>query len=197
MSMDSEQDTAPIAHDLSARASAFVVEYCRDFNGSRAAKAVGYKDNPRRTAFRLLQDPRVQAEVAEITGQRREMNEDLAQQVIDELSAIAFADMRDVAAWGPGGVTVKDSDGLEDDEAATVLEVSQRQHQHGTDIRVKQHSKTDALSMLAKHFGLDRRILEHVGRGGGPIETEAGLSENALRKIRQGIGIAKPEEDDA
>lgn len=57
-------------------------------------------------------------------------------------------------AWGPGGVALRDSAELSDDEAAAVAEVSETWSENGGSRKVKLHDKVAALEKLAKHVGL-------------------------------------------
>ena len=56
--------------------------------------------------------------------------------------------------WGPGGVELFDSSSLTDADAAMISEVSESISQSGSSVKVKLHSKLDALEKLAKHVGV-------------------------------------------
>ena len=67
-----------------------------------------------------------------------------------EVALIALADPRSVMTWGPRGVTLIDSAKLTRDQAAIVAEVAQTKD----GIRLKTHSKLDALEKLIRRMGL-------------------------------------------
>lgn len=57
-------------------------------------------------------------------------------------------------SWGNGGVTLRESSELTDDEAAAVSEVIETTTKDGGSVKIKLHSKTDALDKLCKHLGI-------------------------------------------
>lgn len=73
------------------------------------------------------------------------------ERILREVARIAFSDGRMVMKWGADGVTLRESSELTDDEAAIVSEVSQTITQHGGNIRLKLHSKLDALEKLGRN----------------------------------------------
>lgn len=81
---------------LSEKQKAFVREYLTDFNASRAAIAAGYSPkSAREQASKLLTKDNVRDAISQITGERSEKNEGLADRIINELKAIAFSDISD------------------------------------------------------------------------------------------------------
>ena len=74
--------------------------------------------------------------------------------IVDELRKIAFSDMRRFVRWNSGCVLIESSDALDDDSAACVAEISQRETKFGTAIRFKLHDKVEALDKLARHLGM-------------------------------------------
>jgi hypothetical protein len=95
---------------------------------------------------------------------REKREEDLRDRVIEELTRIAFADVRDVVSWkrepvlSPDGevldiverISVTASDKLSMDAAAAIKGVFHKSGQ----IRVEMHDKQSALLALAKHLNL-------------------------------------------
>jgi len=61
--------------------------------------------------------------------------------VLSEIAKIAFGDPRDVMAWGPDGVVLKDSASLTDDQAMQVAEVSETTSATGGTLKLKKHDK--------------------------------------------------------
>lgn len=123
-----EKIETPTLDGLKAQWQSFVVELVRDpkRNATQAAIRAGYpKKGAHVQGSRLLRSVKVQAAVKEA---EKAMAAELAitpDRVLKELAAIAFARPKDYTSWGPGGTKLKDSDGLTDDQAAAVAEVSE------------------------------------------------------------------------
>ena len=75
---------------------------------------------------------------------------------------IGFADMRDFAAWGPDGVKLKPSEGIDADRGRAVAEVSETVTQHGGTVRFKLHDKVSALREIGRALGMftDRLVID-------------------------------------
>ena len=84
--------------------------------------------------------------------------------VVLELARLAFADMRDFASWGDGGVRLRPSEELTEDQAACVSEIVETP---GKGVRVKLFGKQPALAALARHLGLREGGGKGAGRGDG------------------------------
>lgn len=96
----------------------------------------------------VLDRPHVLAELArrrERLIARHELSED---RVIEELRRIAFANLDDVATWGPDGVTVLSSTTLTEGTRAAVESVESIPTQQGPRVRVRLHNKLAALEAL-------------------------------------------------
>lgn len=178
------------AKALSPRHRRFVEEYLLDLNASQAAVRAGYKEKSARfTAAELLARPDVQEAISVAQAARSEATGIKAARVLEELARIAFADIRDVVAWGtvPGAngaeerfvVNFKESQELTADAAAAIASV-----EHGSQgFKLRFHNKTRALELIARHLGiLDK---DTMGKGGGekPVpltkENVADLSKRA------------------
>lgn len=155
---------------LTDKQERFCEEYLLDLNATAAALRAGYKhpDNGRQ----LLTKTHVAEHIADLQAKRSRRTEISADRVLLEYARLAFSDMREFTVWGPEGVKWKDSEGLSDDAAACVAEVAETVSEGGRTRRFKLHSKTAALSDVAKHLGMfvERGSLEVTGKGGGPIE---------------------------
>lgn len=140
---------------LTAKQARFVEEYLVDLNASAAARRAGYSERVSSViGFENLTKPEIQAAIEAAKRERSARTGITADRVIAEIAKIAFADPRKVMTWGPGGVELKDSETLTDADAAIVSEVSESISQSGSSIKVKLHSKLDALEKLAKHIGV-------------------------------------------
>jgi phage terminase small subunit len=141
--------------DLTHKQRAFVAEYLVDLNAAQAAIRAGYSEKTaRKIGQENLTKPDIQAAISKAFEARIERTEITADRVLLEYARIAFSEMRQFAEWGPGGVTWKDSENLSEEAAACVAEVSETISEGGRTRRFKLHSKTSALSDLAKHLGL-------------------------------------------
>jgi Terminase small subunit len=74
--------------------------------------------------------------------------------VVLELARVAFGDPRRVMSWGPGGVKLRPSAELADEEAAIVAEVGETTTKEGGSLRVKTVDKLGALRLLGQHLGM-------------------------------------------
>ena len=141
--------------------------------GTDAYLEAGHKVASRRVAgvnaSRLMQRPEVKARIEEMLSRRQAIEEKATEKaiaaavdklaltkerVLAEYEKIAFAHAGKYFDWGPDGVTVRSKDDLTEDQMAAVSEVSQTVTEAGGTIRVKLHSKLDALEKLGRHFGL-------------------------------------------
>lgn len=100
-------------------------------------------------------------------------------EVLIELSRIARGGMKKVGKWGAGGLTLYESDTLDDDAAAIVSEVQETRTETGGQLKVKLYDKLSALDKLAKHYGLYQADGGENGNGSGK-PTEPGVDLGAV-----------------
>ena len=140
---------------LNDRQSRFVAEYLVDLNATQAAIRAGYSPASARTqAADLLTNPNIAAAIAEAQAARSRRTEVTADRVVLELARVAFGDPRRVMSWGPGGVKLRPSAELADEEAAIVAEVGETTTKEGGSLRVKTVDKLGALRLLGQHLGM-------------------------------------------
>lgn len=133
----------------------FVEEYLVDLNASAACLRAGYKTHhPDALSGRIMSRPHIQAAISAAMAERGKRTEITADRVIKELAKVGFGDLRAVMKWGPNGVELKDSQGLSDDAAAIVQEVSETQGERTTTRRLKTNDKVKALELLGRHLGM-------------------------------------------
>jgi len=120
---------------------------------------------------RLAAHSEVYSRVKELGAKAAAANEVTVERIVRELALIAFGNKRSVMAWGPGGVVLKDSETLTDDEAAQVLEVKETTSATGGSLSLKTHDKVKALELLGKHVGMFTDKVELTGKDGGPMQT--------------------------
>ena len=149
--------------ELTPKQRRFVEEYLIDLNATAAAERAGYRDSS--IGRQLITKNHVANAIEKARKKRSTRTEITQDRVILELARIAFLDPRKVFKWGPEGVTLLPSDGLTEDEAAAVCEVSQTFSDTGGSIKGKVHDKIKALDLLCKHLGIvvDRKNIELGG----------------------------------
>lgn len=140
---------------MTPKQARFVEEYLIDLNASAAARRAGYRPNRADViGYENLLKPEIQSAIEAAQRERSARTGITADRVITEIAKVAFADPRKVMTWGPGGVVLRDSAELTDDEAATVSEVVETRTESGCSVKIKLHSKLDALEKLARHVGV-------------------------------------------
>lgn len=134
----------------------FAEEYLLDLNAKQAAIRAGYSPKGADVAgCRLLSRERVAEKIRELNAERSKRTGITADRVVKELAIVAFADIGDLADWGPDGVKLKPSKDVSPDARRAVAEVSEsRTAKGGVHRRIKQHDKVAALIKLGEHFGL-------------------------------------------
>src|SRR3954464_756674 len=163
---------------LNDRQARFVAEYLADLNATQAAVRWGYSARSAySTGERILRNAEVAAAIAEAQAARSRRTEVTADRVVLELARVAFGDPRRVMSWGPGGVKLRPSAELVDEEAAIVAEVSQTVTDAGGTIRLKTVDKLGALRLLAQHLGMlgEGKVAVTVANAPAAAELQAVL----------------------
>lgn len=175
---------------LPVRREKFALRY--DFHGigKRAAEEAGYSPKTAESqASRLLRDAKVQAYLAGLSKRRQIRYESKKERVRLEIAKLGFSNLLHVASWGPQGLQVLSSDAIDPDHAAALESVSEEERTF-TDkqgnltvvrrLRVKMHSKTKALDMLAREHGLltDWKGRLDLGADGGKGKGTLNISLN-------------------
>ncbi len=139
---------------------AFLNEYIKDFNGRRAYQAVYQRCKSENTAAveasRILRKPNVAAELERRLQQLQAKAGLNADEIIQEMKKLAFANQQDYARFGPGGVKLKDSDGLTRDQMAAISEVKETKAGYHKIFQLKLHDKKAALDSLARWAGIEK-----------------------------------------
>jgi phage terminase small subunit len=142
---------------LLPREAAFVHEFPRDFNATRAAIRAGYS---RKTAHvqgsQILRRLRVQAALEAHLATLTAKADVSAERVVQELAKIAFSDIRKFSAWTARRARLTPSGSLQDGAAACIQEVSGL----GGGVRIKLHDKVAALAKLLKYIGVPAKSVE-------------------------------------
>src|SRR3954468_21601018 len=92
-------------------------------------------------------------------------------------------------SWGPGGVKLRPSGELADEEAAIVAEASQTVTEAGGTVRLKAVDKLGALRLLGQHLGMFGEKADPGTVAGapepGPLETVADVRREAAELYRR------------
>ncbi len=162
---------------LTPKQARFVEEYLLDLNATAAAKRAGYSEKTaKQQGQRLLTNVDVQAAVTEAQKARSERTNAEADDVVLELKRLAFSNIRQYVEWGPDGVKLKDSTGLDDTASRCIAEVSETKSEKGGTVKFKLHDKRGALTDLMRHLGL---FTDNLNLGGS-----VGLRwEDALKEL--------------
>jgi phage terminase small subunit len=134
----------------------FVAEYLIDGNGTQAAIRAGLSGNPVKAGSAMMRKREVARTIARERAAAAARLKIDADRIKAELAALAFANMSDIADWGPGGVTLKEKAALSPHDRAAIAELSSEKVEKTGAARthVKMHSKQRALETLAKLLGL-------------------------------------------
>lgn len=156
-------DREDVKKELNDRQKAFVREYVRTWNATKAAIKAGYaEDSAGVTGCNLLKNPNIENAISIARTKTAELAGVSALMIAEELMKVAFSDMGNHAEWGPNGVMLKPSSDM---DTAAVQEVNETASEKGVRRSIKLHSKTDALDKLAKHLGFYAPTkVEHSGK---------------------------------
>jgi phage terminase small subunit len=162
----------------------FVQQYLIDGNSTQAAIRAGLTGNPVRAGMNMLKKRDVAAAIQRARAAAAARLAITADRVLAENARIAFADIGDVADWGPGGVTLKEKAALSPHDRAAIAELSSARVEKSGAVRaqVKMHSKQHALDALAKHLGLYGRGTRTIARSAAELEQERRDSRAELRE---------------
>lgn len=176
-------------HGLTLRQERFVAEYLIDGNATQAAIRAGLPGNPSRAGTAMLRRRQVAQAIERQRAAAAARLGISADRVKAELAALAFANIGDVADWGPDGVTLKEKAQLSPHDRAAVAELSAERNAEGVLLRshVKMHSKQRALETLGKHLGLWGSGAKTIARTAADdgYDAKAELRER-LRRIMRG-----------
>jgi phage terminase small subunit len=152
------------------REDLFVLEYMKDFNGTRAAKAVGYSANTATAkGTELLRKISVQEKLRDALNARKERLQIDADEILRELTVLCRSDVRDFRVKTSGRLTLRP--GAPDAAWRAVSSVKHRirtvqmnngQRQVIREVEVRLWSKTEALKLAREHLGLTREQAEKV-----------------------------------
>lgn len=143
---------------LNAKQIAFCHEYIIDRNGRQAAIRAGYSERSAEvTASRLLTNAKVKALIAELEAELRERAKLNAEDVIEELRALAFWSINDFVSEGN---VIKDVSQLTREVNKPVIGIKTKTEQNyaagtsTTTVELKLADKRASLVDLGRHLGI-------------------------------------------
>jgi len=143
------------ANKLTAKEKAFVGHYLVSLCATDAARKAAYAwKNSKVIGCLLLKKPHIAAAIKKAMDARSARVQITQDMVLQEFAKIAFSDIRRLMAWGPEGVTIKDSADIAEEDAACVSEVSDTKTDSGRTMKLKVHDKVGALNSVARHLGM-------------------------------------------
>jgi phage terminase small subunit len=164
----------PKKKKFTPRQDKFMDEYIMKGNAAEAARNAGYSvKTADRIGHKLLRKVEIADEIARRRAELRKTSI-TPERIIREYLRLLNVDMKDYAAWGPGGVKPRPSDALTDEQAAAIAEVAETQ----AGIKIKLHDKKGILDSLARIAGMFVDKVEHSGR----LEYEIVLPEELVEK---------------
>jgi phage terminase small subunit len=184
---------------LTPKQERFVEEYLRDLNATKAAIRAGYAPRAaQEQSSRLLSNAMVADAVARAKAERAARAGIDADRVLEEIKALALANLSDFASWGPGRFELHESGEVDTRavQAVTIKEVT-ISNDHGEITKVEQgiklHDKLGALEKLCRHLGIavDRKDMTISNKDGETFNVE-------VRPVdyRKALGAFMPPADD-
>lgn len=186
----------------------FVFEYLSDGNATQAAIRAGFAGNPLDTGTRMLHQPEVARAIERERATTAARLGISAQRVGAELARIAFADIGDIADWGPDGVVLKEKAAVSKHDRAAIAELSTTKAPRKDGAKdgapdgvsrthLRMHSKQAALDGLARFLGLYGRGARTIARMAAQDESEKQDANTILRERLLRIARSAPPEAEA
>ena len=173
----------------------FISEYLKDFNGSAAWIRSGHdvpESTARNNAARVLAKANIKALVRQHLEDQAAVAGLTVDRLLREYMRLGLSDLTNVVNWVDGELVVKNSDDLTPDVRASIQEITQVQVTKGgyttTSLKVKLHSKAQALDSLAKHLDLFRDAVVNNN-----LQVNVSIAD--LAKLAHG-GDSQPVPDD-
>ena len=152
---------------LTPQQDRFAQEYIIDLNATQAAKRAGYSEiSADMLGYQLLQNPIVLQTIQRYKATLSKKTAVTAQNVVNELAKLGFADMGDYSEWSKDGTKIVPSKELREGQTAAVQEINisslvvagesedDEKQVLSQNIKLKLHDKKGALDLLGRHLGL-------------------------------------------
>jgi len=144
------------------KARVFAKHYALSLNGTRAAIQAGYSEKGAHVvASRLLSYDKVKGYIEEEKARLMQYVNVTQEQIVNELSKIAFGNIGELVSWtAEGELVYKSSEELTADQTAAIEEITNTKkfdnqgNPLGVDVKLKMHNKLKALDQLSKILGI-------------------------------------------
>ncbi len=174
---------------LPPRRQAFVREYLRDLNASRAARDAGYAPRSASVeASRLLANPEVQTEITRQRAILAEQSNVTPEKIVAELAVIAFSDLGDYIRIHPDGTASIELGNMPPGATRAIASLNTDTSRTAADkqvtkLRFKLHDKHAALVSLAKILGMFQESSVNLTIESHDSTKLAVLSTEDLRRV--------------
>lgn len=172
----------------------FVEEYPKDLNGTKAALRSGFSKGSAPTrASQMLNDPYVIKALKREYKRIQRRNHIEQDQVLRELSLLAYSNILDFCEWTNSELKLFDSKYLSRSDAASIRKITKRETPKTTTITLELYDKQSALMTLCRYLN----ILDGKGDKGkdSPEEIARRIREEIL-EIENSIPSEPGENDD-
>lgn len=102
-------------------------------------------------AFKLFDNPKIALRVRELQSELKKSSDIKKADILEELSCIVFADIRDYVSFKDGKLQFKDFDQLTDKQARAIESIKKSK----TGIEIKLHGKSWSIERICKMLGYD------------------------------------------
>jgi len=181
--------------ELTPKQQAFVLEYLKDLNSSRAAISAGYSTkNSNVTGPRLLANVRIASEIQKAMDARAKRCEITADRVLREIALLGFSNMGDYIQIQKDGSFFVDFSKLTREQQAVIQEATVEEYMEGKGenarqvrrMKFKLADKGQNLERLGKHLKLFVEKHEHSIVPSVNIDFRQATDEELRRLIARG-----------
>jgi phage terminase small subunit len=183
-------DDSEAGRKLTPKMRVFCHEYVKDWNGSRAARVAGYKDDTAsRIAYANLQKPHVKEYLEHIQADLSKLSGITAVKILDELSKIAFSS---IAHLHNSWIELEAFEALTEDQKAAIESIdtkteTKRAEDGGTKkvdyVKIKLYNKIAAIESINKMLGYNAPTKADVTTKGQAITPGAALTQDQVNKL--------------
>lgn len=164
---------------LTGKQKAFAEEYVQDFNGTRAARAAGYKGDANTLsslAWENLRKDNIKKYIRQLLTDRTMS----AEEVLEKLRLVAVTDVSPYMN-DDGEISVSS---LREAGLGYLIKGSRNTRQG---VIIELMDKQKALVDIGRHHGLFTDKTEIMGAGGGPVETEDKTTARAISTLSHAL----------
>jgi phage terminase small subunit len=183
-------DDSEAGRKLTPKMRVFCHEYVKDWNGSRAARVAGYKDDTAsRIAYANLQKPHVKAYLEHIQADLAKLSGISAVKILDELSKIAFSS---IAQLHNSWIELEAFEALTEDQKAAIESIDTKteikEGANGSSktvqyVKIKLYNKIAAIESINKMLSYNAPTKTDVTTKGQAITPGAALTQDQVNKL--------------